>query len=137
MSTDDHKELVRRFVREVFQEGRVGSVDELVAPDFVSASFGITEEGPAKLRAATEQIHRVLTDVSFRVDDLIAEGDRVAARLTARATPTGQFLGMEPTGKSYEIGEIHMFRIANGRIAEHWHQFDAMGATKQLAGDAG
>ena len=132
MAIEADKELVRRFVREVFEEGRVESVDELVAPDFVSTSFGITEDGPARLRAATEQIHGMLRDVSFRVEDLVAEGDKVAARLTARGTPTGPFLGIEPTGKSYEIGEIHIFRIADGRIAEHWHQFDGLCATKQL-----
>ena len=137
MALDDNKELVRRFVREVFEAGRVESVDALVTSDFVSTSFGITEDGAARLRAATERMHGMLTDVSFRVDDLIAEGDRVAARLTARGTPTGPFLGTEPTGRSYEIGEIHVFRIADGRIAEHWHQFDGLGAAKQLSGDAG
>ena len=63
-------------MREVFEEGRVEAVDELVAPDFVASSFGITEDGPSNLRAATEQIHGMLRDVSFRVDHLIAEGNR-------------------------------------------------------------
>ena len=80
---------------------------------------------------------KALSDIRFTLDDLIAEGDRVAARLTASASQTGEFMGMPATGNTYEIEEIHIFRIADGRIAEHWHQLDAMTMQKQLKGDAG
>ena len=132
MSTDENKRLVKRFVDEVFGQGQLESIDELVAPDFVSHTFGITDDGSAKLRAATERVHASLTDVDFAVEDLIAEDDRVAVRLTSTATVVDEFMGVPAAGKTYSIGEIHIFRVADGRIVEHWHQHDALGMMKQL-----
>ena len=68
----------------------------------------------------------------MRIDDMIAEGDRVAVRLTSSARQTGPFMGMPATGNRYEIAEIHIFRIRDGKVTEHWHQLDAMGMKKQL-----
>jgi predicted ester cyclase len=128
-----NKAIIRRFIDEVFVAGRAGAVDELVAPEFISHSFGITEDGPNRMKAATERVHAGLENVEFLVEDLVAEGDRVAVRLLSSAVPTGEFMGVpDAAGKRYSIGEMHFFRIADGRIAEHWHQHDALGLMKQL-----
>ena len=132
MSNDENKRLVKRFVDEVFGQGRLDSIDELVAPDFVSHTFGFTDDGRAKLRAAGELIHASLTDVDFGIEDLVAEDDRVAVRLTSSATVIDEFMGVSAAGKQYSIGEIHIFRVTDGRIVEHWHQHDALGLMKQL-----
>ena len=132
MSTDENKRLVKRFVDEVFGQGQLESIDELVAPDFVSHTFGFTDDGRTKLRAATERVHASLSDVDFAIEDLIAEEDRVAVLLTAGATVVDEFMGVPAAGKSYSIGEIHWFRLADGLIVEHWHQHDALGLMKQL-----
>jgi steroid delta-isomerase-like uncharacterized protein len=132
MSTDENKRLVKRFIDEVFGQGQLESIDELVAPDFVSHTFGFTDDGRTKLRAATERVHSSLSDVDFAVEDLIAEEDRVAVLLTAGATVVDEFMGVPAAGKSYSIGEIHWFRLVDGRIVEHWHQHDALGLMKQL-----
>jgi steroid delta-isomerase-like uncharacterized protein len=132
MGAEDARALVRRFIEEVFGRGNVAAIDELVAPDFVSHTFGFTEDGPAKLKAATERVHATLSDVRFTVEDVVAEGDRVAVRLTASATPTGEFMGVPAAGKRYTIGEMHFFRVREGRVAEHWHQHDALGLMRQL-----
>ena len=132
MSTDANKRLVKRFIDEVFAEGSLESVDELVAPDFVSHTFGIGEDGRAKLRATSERVHAGLRDVEFVIEDMIAEDDRVAARLIASATVVGEFAGVPADGKRYSIGEIHIFRVRAGLIAEHWHQHDRLGLMQQL-----
>lgn len=137
MDTDANKDLVRRFVQEIFVEGRPDSVDELIAPDFVSHTWGITDDGRGKLKATIERLSTTLRDVGFTVDDLIAEDDRVAARLTASATVIDQFMGMPAAGKRYTIGEIHIFRIRDGQMVEHWHQYDTAGMMKQLGMPAG
>ena len=135
--TDANKTLARRFVDEIFARGETAAIDELVAPAFTSSTFGITEDGPAQLKAATERVHASLTDVEFTIDDIVAEGDRVAVRLTSSATPTGEWMGVkDAAGKRYTVSEAHFFRIADGRVVEHWHQHDAMGLTKQLGGGA-
>lgn len=135
MSTEANRETVRRFVDAVLARGDVTAIDALVTPDFVSHTWGITENGPASLRAATERIHGSLKDVGFTIDDEVADGDAVVVRLTSSATPTGEFMGVPATGRGYTIGEIHWFRLSDGRIAEHWHQHDGLGLMKQLQSD--
>jgi steroid delta-isomerase-like uncharacterized protein len=136
-TTDANKALVRRFVQEIFAEGRPEAVDELVAADFVSHTFGITDDGIAKLKAASQRVHASLTNVRFDIEDMVAEDNRVAVRLTASGTATADFMGMPAAGKSYRIGEMHFFRVREGKVAEHWHQYDATGQMKQLGGEAG
>jgi steroid delta-isomerase-like uncharacterized protein len=84
------------------------------------------------MKAAMARVAQGLSDAVMTVDDMIAEGDRVAVRLTSAATQTGSFMGMPATGRRYEIEEIHWFRLRDGRIAEHWHQADFMGMRRQL-----
>ena len=80
-------------------------------------------------------MHARLTDVRMTVEDLVAEGDQVVARLTSTATPTGDFKGVPAAGKRYTIGEIHWFRLHDGQLVEHWHQIDSPGLMRQLSGD--
>lgn len=132
MGIEDNKALVRRFVAQVFEEGDVSAVDQLVAADFVPHTWPSTGDGRGDLRRAMERVSKGLTGAAFTIDDLIAEGDRVVARLTASATQTGEFMGMPPSGKRYTIAEIHIFRVRGGQIVEHWHQFDQLGLMRQL-----
>jgi predicted ester cyclase len=62
----------------------------------------------------------------------VAEGDLVAVRLDSTATQSGEFMGVPATGKTYTIEELHLFRVSDGRVAEHWHQLDGMGMMRQL-----
>ena len=132
MGIDENKAVVRRFVEEVFEKGDLRAVDELVADDFVPHTWPSTGDGRGDLKHAMERVSKGLSDAAFTIDDLIAEGDQVVARLTASATQTGEFMGMPPSGKTYTIPEIHIFRVRNGRIVEHWHQFDQLGMMRQL-----
>ena len=132
MESERNSALVRRFIDEVFVSGRAEAIDELLTDDFVSHTLRLTEPGRAPLKAATERVHASLSDVAFDVEDLMADGDRVAVRLTASGTPKGDFMGVPAAGKRYTVGEMHWFRLAGGRIAEHWHQYDALGMMKQL-----
>jgi len=135
MNEKENKEIVRRFVDEVFIRLNVAAVDELVADEFQSHSWPSDGNGKSSLKAATARMGDSLSDIQFKVEDLIAEGDRVVARITASARQTGEFMGMPASNRSYEIGEIHIFRLSDGQIAEHWHEMDAMGLMRQLKGD--
>jgi predicted ester cyclase len=130
MSTDANKALARRFIKEVFEEGRPESVDALVTPDFVS--HGLPGAGPDVMKQAITRVGKGLSDASMSIDDVVAEGDKVVVRLMSTATQSGEFMGMPATGKTYTIEELHEFRLADGRIAEHWHQGDMLGMLKQL-----
>ena len=134
---DENKAVVRRFIDEVFVAGRVEAVDELVADDFIPHTWGAMARGRDGLKQAMERVARGLADVSMTVEDVIAEGDRVAVRLTSHARQVGEFMGMPPSDREYTIGEIHIFRVRDGRIAEHWHQADFLGMMKQLGAAPG
>jgi steroid delta-isomerase-like uncharacterized protein len=131
VTIDENKALVSRFIDEVFERGDLGAVDELVTQDFVPHTFPGTTDRDG-LKRAMERVSEGLADASFTIDEMIAEGDRVAARLTASATQVGEFMGMPASGKRYTIGEIHIFQVRDGKIAAHWHQFDQMGMMRQL-----
>ena len=130
MTTDENKALVRRFITEIFEQGHLDAIDELCADDFIGHTWGNADkEG---LKAAMARVAKGLADAHFEIEDMIAEGDQVAVRLTASARQVGEFMGMPPSGKTYEIGEIHIFRIRDGKVAEHWHEFNAASLMKQL-----
>lgn len=132
MSTHENEALVRRFIDEIFLGLRFDAVDEIVADDFTPHTWGPTPPGRDGLKAAITRVSAGLSDTTMTIEDVIAAGDSVAVRLTSAATQTGPFMGLPPSGKRYEIGEIHIFRIRDGRVAEHWHQADFLGMLRQL-----
>lgn len=128
----DNTALVRRFIDEIFLRGSFDAVDELLADDFTAHTWGPTGTGKAGLKAAIERVSAGLADATMTIEDTIAEGDRVAVRLTSSARQVGPFMGLPASGKRYEIGEIHIFRIRDGKVVEHWHQADFLGMMRQL-----
>ncbi len=127
-----NKALVRRFINDVFLEGQPEAVDELLTDDFTPHTWGSTGPGKDGLKQAIDRVSKGLEGPTMRIDDVIAEGDRVAVRLTSSATQVGEFMGLPPSGKRYTIDEIHIFRIRDGRVSEHWHQADFLGMLRQL-----
>jgi steroid delta-isomerase-like uncharacterized protein len=132
MTIKANKALVRRFINEVFLQGRREAVDELLADDFIPHTWGQTGAGKDELIQAIKRVGAGLSDARMTIEDMIGEGDRVAVRLTSHAVQTGPFMGLPPSGKAYTIGEIHIFRIRGGKVAEHWHEADFMGMMRQL-----
>jgi predicted ester cyclase len=134
---EHNKELVRQLVDRVFVHQEDRAIDELVSEDFVPHTFGPMPKGREGLREGMKRAGAGVSDAEFTIHDLIAEGDRVAARLTTSARHTGPFMGVEPTGRRYSIDEIHVFRLRDGQLLEHWHAFDTATLMAQLEGEAG
>jgi steroid delta-isomerase-like uncharacterized protein len=136
MSTiESNKDLARRFVERIFEGLEASAVDELVADDFESHAYPNTPDGKTFLRESTTRMAAALADTEFRIEDMIGEEDRVAVRVTASARQVGEFMGIPATNRSYKVGEIHIFRVRDGRIAEHWAQVDTMGILRHLKGE--
>jgi steroid delta-isomerase-like uncharacterized protein len=127
-----NKAIARQFIQRVFVEADPSAVDELATDDFTPHSWGEMPPGRESLKAAQQRVTQGLSEVSMRVDDAIAEGDRVAVRLTAHGRHEGEFMGMPGSGNEYTISEIHIFRIVDGRVAEHWRDADMLGMLRQL-----
>ena len=137
MSTlDTNKHLVRRFLKEAFERGDPAAIDELASEDYTPHGFG-QQPGRDALKATQQRAGAGLSDAKLVIEDMIAEGDRVAVRLTSSARQTGEFMGMPPSGKSYTISEIHIFRIRDGRVCEHWHEMNVADLMRQLGASPG
>ena len=93
--------------------------------------------GIAGFKYAVQALQTAFPDLTMTVHDLIAEGDKVVARLTARGTHQGSFRGIAPTGRVVEWTGIRIFRIAEGKIAEHWANWDDLSLVQLLVTGAG
>lgn len=134
MPVEQDKALVRRFVEEIFNQGNISVVDELLAPDFVEheelpAGIPNDREGVVQL---TTMLRSAFPDFNATIDDIIGEGNKVVIRMTWRGTQEGEFLGIPPTGRAISIGVIDIIRMADGKVVEHWGQMDSMGMMQQL-----
>jgi len=131
-----NRQVARQVIERIFMRQEDSGIDELVSDSFVAHSFGPMAPGREGLREGMRRAGAGVSDARFEIHDVIAEGDRVAVRLTTSARHTGKFLGIEPSGNRYTIDEIHIFRIRDGLLVEHWHEFDRMALLGQLKGDA-
>jgi predicted ester cyclase len=129
MSIEENKAIARRWNEELFNGGNPDIIDELAHPNYVSHP-GMTSSGAFKQSAM--QMGSVLSDWSITLEDLVAEGDRVAFRWTAYATHSGPYMGVQPTGKRVTMTGISIYRIADGKVIEDWHVTDNLGFQKQL-----
>ncbi len=133
-SPEENKEIVRRFYEEFVNKGNLQIVHELHTPDYEhhdpdAPDPGGGAEGYIKRNAV---FLKAFPDRRLTIEDQIAEGDKVATRITMRATHTADLPGIPATEKKVDIESMHFCRIQNGRIAEEWELFDALGMLKQL-----
>lgn len=130
-----NKAIARRFIDGVFVRQDPAVVDEIVATDFKAHTWGAMPPGREALKATMARAGAGVSDVEFAIEDVIAEDDRVVVRLTSSGTHTGTFMGIPASGARYSIPEIHIFRIRDGQVAEHWHEFDKLSLMQQLGAD--
>jgi predicted ester cyclase len=122
MVTEANKAVVRRLVDEVLNGGHLEVIEELYAPELVSAA-----------RRWITPFRVSFPDVHMEVEELIAEGDTVVGRFTCSATHLGEWLGQAPTGRRFErVDEVAIFRVRDGRIVHAWSLEDTLGRLRQL-----
>jgi steroid delta-isomerase-like uncharacterized protein len=134
VSIEENKALARRIPEEVFNQGNLAVADEVMAADYVEhvpVPPGIPV-GLAGFKQFITALRAAFPDFHYTVEDEIAEGDRVVQRLTAQGTQRGDFMGVPATGKHATWTEIHVSRIAGGKLVEHWANLDQLGMLQQL-----
>ncbi|AFY99414.1 ester cyclase [Calothrix sp. PCC 6303] len=136
MSTEANKEIVRRFYEEVFNQRNVDAIDELVHPGFSNNDpTPVASRDPESMKQFIHTLTQAFPDHHHAIEDLIAEGDKVVMRCTLTATHQGLFPGfldMPPTGKSICQRQIHILRVQDGKVAEHWVIRDDLTMMQQL-----
>jgi predicted ester cyclase len=145
MSAEDNKAIVRRMYEEVFNQGNVALVDELIAPNMVD-HFDLPSNVPlpAELQFHPEEFKHFVSqwrttfpDFQYTIELQVAEGDLVVTRATGRGTHLGEYRGMSfkgipPTGKQVTWTITAIDRIADGKIVESWFNEDAVGRLQQI-----
>ncbi len=133
MSTEENKALVRRFFDEFVNQRNLTVADEVVGADFVVDPEGPSVRGPEGMKQVLQWLYGVFPDVRYTLEDLIAEGDKVAVRLRGTGTQRGEYKGVAATGRPVTYTEMMIFRIADGRIAEWWVVVDSLGVLRQVS----
>lgn len=115
MSTEENKALARHWFAEGWNTGNVTVADEIFSPHFTLNGMEIGPEGPKKNVVRTR---KRFPDVTFTVEDQVAEDDRIVTRWTARGTHLSEFDGIPPTGKTMVVPGIVIWRVVGGKVLE-------------------
>jgi steroid delta-isomerase-like uncharacterized protein len=131
MSTEQNKAIVRRFLEDYTS----AVVDDLLVPNYIHHDPSLPPE-MQRGRDAYKQINTMFRvafpDLTVTVEDLVAEGNKVAARWIWGGTQQGEMMGIPPTNKHVTATGTSIHRVAEGKIVESWFNFDSLGMMQQL-----
>ena len=132
-----NKKLVETLCMTVFQKHDFSKLDEIMRDDYIQHNED-TPQGKAGFKAFFKQMFKAMPDFSYTIKKIVAEGDTVMMYSTTTATHSGEWLGNPPTGNKLNFDVVDVFRIEDGKIAEHWDVADTLklftqvGKVKQL-----
>ena len=132
MSAEKNKDIVRHFFEEGPSKGNMSAANELLASSFALHVPLPSAPGIQGINDVVTACRAAFKDLNVTVEDMVAEGDTVAARFTARGIHKGPFMGLQPTGKPITMTGIEIFRIENGKIAELWGEANILRLMQQL-----
>lgn len=121
----------RRALDEGWNRGNLAAIDELFAPDFVEHQAGI---GPGRdgVKGSIQTLRTAFPDLHLTLENVVADGDIVWARLSATGTHEGPFMGLPGTGRPVRVDVIDIVRVADGRLVEHWGVADRLSLAQQI-----
>lgn len=131
--SEANKAVIRRWFEEVWTNGRDSAIEEML--DANGKAYGLGPApviGPAGFRPFFQQFRGAFPDIKVTVDDIVAEGDTVAYRFTARAKHTGETLGIKSTQRPVQFTAMGFVKMKNGKITEAWNEFDQLGMMRQI-----
>jgi len=133
MSVYDNKNMIRRFWEDVFNKKNLNLIDSLFSNDWIyHGTAGQEVRGPEGLKQFLTIYFNACPELQARIEDLIAEEDRVVSRVTMRGTHKGDLMGIPPLGKEISITAICISRLSGGKIVEDWELVDMYGMPQQL-----
>jgi steroid delta-isomerase-like uncharacterized protein len=134
MSVEENRALIQHFVEEAFNRGNLGVVDEIYATGYVghTAGFPAQTPGPEGVKEFVGLFRSAFPDLHTTIEDIVAEGDKVAYRWTSVGTHQGELIGVPPSGNRVELTGITIERIEGGKIVQTWNNFDQLGMMRQV-----
>jgi predicted ester cyclase len=130
--SESHAHVVREFTRVFKNQHDVDGIDHLFHAEFTHNFAPPVRAGLAGFKDVGRMMNTAFPDVVVREQDLIVNADRVVERSSARATHAASMMGEPPTNAPVSWTEIHIYRMRDGKIAEHWVEFDRYGLLKQI-----
>jgi len=135
-SLEANKQIGRLVIEQMWGEGRLELADQLYADDYVDhVGHGpepVEVKGVAGIKQAVSTFRQAFPDLTYTVEDQIAEGEMIVTRFSARGTHRGTFLGFAPTGRAVSYSGIDINRVRDDRIVESWVNYDALALLQQL-----
>lgn len=133
-SAQRNEAIGRRYFEEVWNNGRVDVLDELLTADYINhtPSTPNPPPGPAGLKPIVQAIRRAFPDLHYTIEDVVASDDAVVLRVVMTGTHRGDLFGLPPTGRKVSVSQINIEHVRDGRIAEHWRVTDEYALMKQL-----
>lgn len=135
MSPEQNKAVIRRIYEELWDGRKLEVADEVISAEgYVNYDTGLVPVpgGPEDMKQTVKMVTAAFPDNRHKIEDMMAEGDKVMARVTLTGTNDGPFMGMPPTGKEIEVSEIHIYRLKDGKAIEHRVGRDDLGAMRQI-----
>ena len=134
MSVKNNEVIIRRLFDEVFNQGKMEVIDELVAEDVSGQDAAIDETRTIEaFRQVVVLFRTAFPDAVYTIHDQIAEGDRVVARWSLIGTHRGTFLDVSPTEKQVILNGIIIYRLDDEKIVEYWGEFNQLSLLRQLS----
>ena len=133
--SEQNKARARRALEEIWNQGKLALIEEMTAPNATYHDPNVPGgqfNGPAGVKQFVEIYRAAFPDVSIKVDDQIAEGDKVVTRWTATGTHKGDLMGIAPTNKHATVAGVDIDRFQDGKVVEAWASYDMFGMLQQL-----
>lgn len=132
-NSQQNKATYTRFIQEVFNEGKLDAVEELLSPAYVLHDAPpATPPGREGVKQIVTSFRNAFPDLRITIEEQVAEDDLVCSRTTTRGTHKGNIFGIAPTGKLVSMTGLTMVRIVGGRVMESWVKNDVIGLLSQL-----
>ena len=133
MSEEENKTIARRFNEDIWGTGDEAALEEVLAEDVVD--HGAIPGQPPGREGHKYQLNlfrSAFPDLHVTTEDIVAEGDKVVSRWSARGTHQGELMGIAPTGNEVTFSGIDVLRIAGGKVVERWAEYNALEVMQQL-----
>ena len=135
MSVEQNKALIRRYIEVGWSTGDMSAVSDAIAPDYRrhQPNMAMAVESEKDLEQLIGMYRAGVPDLNIRVQHIVAEGDDwVVTRVICTGTHTGELAGIPPTGKTVDFTASDIFRMADGKVVESWHNVDDLGLLQQI-----
>jgi predicted ester cyclase len=133
-SAEENKALARRWFEDLFNAGNLEVADEIIAPDHVNHDPTLPDipPGPEGQKQVVNLYRSAFTNAHISIEEQLAEGDSVVTRGTGSGTHQGELMGVAPTGNQVRVTGIIINCLSDGKIAESWTNYDALGVMRQI-----